>query len=83
MPCSLQSAIAGQNARQGVFYERSAVVKRMLMSGSRAILRCEPCQGLTAAALSNQQDVPRGSFVGVVLQRNALVEYIEPGCAVF
>ena len=37
----------------------------MLIPRSCAISGCEPCQSLTAAALSNLRNVPRGSF-GVV-----------------
>ena len=55
----------------------------MLMLRSCAIKRCEPCQGLIAAALSRLFDVPRGSFSGVNYSCSTWVYNVEEGCTVF
>lgn len=49
------------------------------MLRSRATAACEPCQGLTAAALNKMCRVPRGSFNGVNRRENASVRVIKDG----
>ena len=51
----------------------------MLIPRSCAISDCEPCQSLTAAALSNLRDVPRGSFGGVTYVRADSVIHVGVG----
>ena len=49
------------------------------MLRSCATSACEPCQGLTAAALSKMWRVPQGSFNGVNRRKNASVRIIKGG----
>ena len=49
------------------------------MLRSCATSACEPCQGLTAAALSKKWRVPQGSFNGVNRRENASVRFIKDG----
>lgn len=49
------------------------------MLRSCATSACEPCQGLTAAALSKKWRVPQGSFNGVNRRENASVRTIKDG----
>ena len=50
-----------------------------LIPRSCAISGCEPCQSLTAAALSNLRDVPRGSFGVVTYVRADSVDLVGVG----
>lgn len=52
----------------------------MSIPRSCAIVHCEPCQGLTAAALSRPYDVPRGSFGGVNGSCNARASHVDNRC---
>lgn len=47
------------------------------MLGSCATATREPCQGLTAAALSEIRRVPQGSFSGVNRRENVSVRIIK------
>ncbi len=47
---------------------------------SCASVHCEPCQGLTAAALSRSYVVPRGSFGGDNYPCTALMRTVEIRC---
>lgn len=51
----------------------------MLIPRSCAILGREPCQSLTAAALSDLRNVPRGSFGGVTYMRADSVDLVGVG----
>ena len=51
----------------------------MLIPRSCAISGCEPCQSLTAAALSNLRNVPQGSFGGVTYVRADSVMFVRVG----
>ena len=58
-------------------------VQGMLISRSRAMSYCEPCQSLTAAALNRRWRVPRGNFEGVTYTVSASVSIIEGGAQFF
>lgn len=49
------------------------------MLRSCATSACEPCQGLTAAALSKMWRVPQGSFNGANRRENASVRFVKDG----
>lgn len=44
---------------------------------------CEPCQSLTAAALSRRWRVPQGNFEGATYVVSASVMFIEDGAQFF
>lgn len=50
---------------------------------SRATSYCEPCQSLTAAALSRRWRVPRGNFEGATYVVSASVITIKDGAQLF
>ena len=54
-------------------------VQGVSISRSRAMSYCEPCQSLTAAALSRRWRVPRGNFEGATYIVSASVFIIEDG----
>lgn len=51
----------------------------VLIARSRATAYCEPCQGLTAAALSRRCRVPRGNFEGATYAVSASVRTVGVG----
>ena len=59
MSCNPQAAIAGLNPMRRVFFVGYGVHYLALRDGSCAMLRCEPCQVLTEAAVSKLQRVPQ------------------------
>ena len=52
----------------------------LMISRSCASVHCEPCQGLTAAALSRSYVVPRGSFEGDNYPCTASMRTVEIRC---
>ena len=58
-------------------------VQGVSISRSRAMSYCEPCQSLTAAALSRRWRVPRGNFEGATYIVSASVFIIEDGAQFF
>lgn len=53
------------------------------ISRSCAMSYCEPCQSLTAAALSRRWRVPQGNFEGATYVVSASVMFIEDGAQFF
>ena len=76
---ALSSAIrlAEQNAFLRRIRWKVRSLQGALMLRSCAIKRCEPCQGLTAAALSRFWCVPWGNFEGVTYYVTTAVWYDE------
>ena len=58
-------------------------VQGVSISRSRAMSYCEPCQSLTAAALSRRWRVPRGNFEGATYIVSVSVFIIEDGAQFF
>ena len=71
MPCSLQSAIAGPNARVEALHLWGWLKQATLKAGSWAISLCKPRQVRKEAAVSKVADVPRGSLARVTCSGTA------------
>jgi len=78
----LQSATAGLNCLSRALRWKAAQNFWMMMSRSCAMVSCEPCQSLTAAALSKSQHVPQGSFGGVQIFVYASATVFKKGCTI-